>query len=100
MKQLKAALERAGLDRGALPPGKKNSKPKRVGKRSTGEITLRGLRALLLSQAALTLEPHEVTIEQKNAILTTLIGMAQEVEERLDEYEAEREAQQRLNGKS
>lgn len=92
MNQLQAALQRAGISKEDLPSGKKDQKSKRIGKRSTGEITLRCLRVILLAEVA-RLNPGEVPT---NRIVSALIAMTDEVDERLSEYEAEREAQQKF----
>lgn len=92
MNQLQAALQKAGISKEDLPSGKKDQKPKRAGKRSTGEITLRCLRVLLLAEVA-RMNPGEIPTDQ---ITSALIAMTDEVDDRLGEYESEREAQQKF----
>ena len=89
MNQLQEALKKAGILKEDLPPGKR---PKRVGKRSTGEITLRCLRVLLLAEVA-RLNSGEISTNQ---ITAALMAMTDEVDDRLGEYESEREAQQKF----
>lgn len=93
MKQLQAALSKAveegAIDKTALPPGKK--KPKRPGRRSTGEITLRALRLLLIAQAVRLDRHKQLDATHPDEIFDALVTMFGEVSERLEEYETERE---------
>ena len=100
MNQLKDAMQKAGLDRSSFPSATKDQKPKRVGKRSTGEITLRALRLLLISQALRNDRHKQITGIQEDEIFDALVSMFGEVSERLEEYDSEREAQQHLSGKT
>jgi len=100
MNQMREALTKAvgegKLDKDVLPRGKKNSKPKRQGKRSTGEVTLRAVRLLLLAEAMRHDKGEEIPESIRDSLFESLVIMAGEVSERIDEYESEREAQEKI----
>ena len=78
---MKEAFDEA-VQSGEIPLKKRQEQPKRKGKRSTGELTLRVLRFLLCERQ------REMALGHPNRIHAR--RLVKEIDGRLEDYEAER----------